>query len=136
MLIRSRRFSPGSLQIARLFSTNPQTTENAAKPAAFSIKGEALEGRPAYLDFQATTPLDMRVLDAMMPFLMERYGNPHSKTHAYGWETEQAIEQARADIAAMIGASPKEIIFTSGATEANNMSIKGGYNTHIIQSIV
>jgi cysteine desulfurase len=91
----------------------------------FSIKGEALSGRPAYLDFQATTPLDPRVLDAMLPFLTERYGNPHSKTHSYGWETEKAIEDARENIAKLIGASSKEIIFTSGATESNNMAIKG-----------
>lgn len=91
----------------------------------FSIKGEALQGRPAYLDFQATTPLDPRVLDAMMPFLTEKFGNPHSKTHSFGWETEQAIDQARQNIAELIGASSKEIIFTSGATESNNMSIKG-----------
>lgn len=91
----------------------------------FSIKGMALEGRPAYLDFQATTPTDPRVLDAMLPYMMERYGNPHSKTHSFGWETEKAIEQAREEIATMIGASAKEIIFTSGATESNNMAIKG-----------
>jgi len=91
----------------------------------FSIKGAALEGRAAYLDFQATTPMDPRVLDCMMPFMTEQYGNPHSRTHEYGWETETAVEEARAHIAHLIGASPKEIIFTSGATESNNMSIKG-----------
>mmetsp|Transcript_26369 Transcript_26369/g.44529 ORF Transcript_26369/g.44529 Transcript_26369/m.44529 type:complete len:488 (+) Transcript_26369:93-1556(+) len=91
----------------------------------FSIKGQAKEGRPAYLDFQATTPTDPRVVDAMLPFMLGKYGNPHSRTHSYGWETEQAIEQARQDIADLIGASAKEIIFTSGATESNNMSIKG-----------
>jgi len=100
---------------------------NSAKihSPGFSIKGEALQGRPAYLDFQATTPLDPRVLDAMMPFLTEKFGNPHSKTHSFGWESEQAIDQARENIANLIGASSKEIIFTSGATESNNMSIKG-----------
>lgn len=91
----------------------------------FSIKGMALEGRPAYLDFQSTTPVDPRVLDAMLPYMIERFGNPHSKTHSYGWETERAVEEARENIAAMIGASAKEIIFTSGATESNNMAIKG-----------
>ncbi|KAA1096730.1 cysteine desulfurase [Puccinia graminis f. sp. tritici] len=82
-------------------------------------------GRPIYLDMQATTPLDPRVLDAMMPFMTNQYGNPHSKTHAYGWETEKAVETARSHVADLIGASTKDIVFTSGATETNNMSIKG-----------
>ena len=81
--------------------------------------------RPIYLDMQATTPLDPRVLDAMLPFYSGLYGNPHSRTHAYGWETDKAIEEAREHIATLIGADPKEIIFTSGATESNNMSVKG-----------
>ena len=81
--------------------------------------------RPIYLDMQATTPTDPRVLDAMLPFLTGLYGNPHSRTHAYGWESEKATEQARDYIANIIGADSKEIIFTSGATESNNMSIKG-----------
>ncbi|KAL9046468.1 MAG: hypothetical protein Q9214_000703 [Letrouitia sp. 1 TL-2023] len=81
--------------------------------------------RPIYLDMQATTPTDPRVLDAMLPFLTGLYGNPHSRTHAYGWETEKSTEQARQYVADLIGANPKEIIFTSGATESNNMSIKG-----------
>lgn len=81
--------------------------------------------RPIYLDAQATTPVDPRVLDAMLPYLTGMYGNPHSRTHAYGWESDKAIEQAREHVANLIGADPKEIIFTSGATESNNMSIKG-----------
>ena len=81
--------------------------------------------RPIYLDAQATTPLDPRVLDAMMPFQTAQYGNPHSRTHAYGWESEAAVEEARKHIADLIGADAKEIIFTSGATETNNMSLKG-----------
>ena len=97
----------------------------ATLPTTFSIKSEAREGRPAYLDFQATTPLDPRVLDAMLPYMIGRYGNPHSKTHAFGWETETAIETARDEVAAVIGATGKDIIFTSGATESNNMAIKG-----------
>ncbi|KAI9826438.1 MAG: cysteine desulfurase [Phylliscum demangeonii] len=81
--------------------------------------------RPIYLDMQATTPTDPRVLDSMLPFYTGLYGNPHSRTHAYGWETEKAIEQGRQHVADLIGADSKEIIFTSGATESNNMSIKG-----------
>ena len=91
----------------------------------FSIKGAAKEGRPAYLDFQATTPQDPRVLDEMIPYMLGKFGNPHSRTHSFGWETDQAIEKARENVANLIGASSKEIIFTSGATESNNMSIKG-----------
>lgn len=78
-----------------------------------------------YLDMQATTPLDPRALDAMMPYLTERYGNPHSRTHMYGWETEDAVETAREEVAALIGAQAKEIVFTSGATESNNAALKG-----------
>ncbi len=78
-----------------------------------------------YLDAQATTPLDPRVLDAMMPFMTEQYGNPHSRTHHYGWEADDAVEFAREQVANLIGATSSEIIFTSGATESNNNVIKG-----------
>ncbi|CAI2164165.1 10901_t:CDS:2 [Funneliformis geosporum] len=81
--------------------------------------------RPIYLDMQATTPTDPRVLDAMMPFFTQQYGNPHSRTHAYGWESEKAVEKAREHVAEIIGADVKDIVFTSGATESNNLSIKG-----------
>ncbi|RMB95511.1 hypothetical protein DUI87_27620 [Hirundo rustica rustica] len=76
------------------------------------------------MDVQATTPLDPRVLDSMLPFLTAYYGNPHSRTHAYGWESEAAMENARRQVADLIGADSREIIFTSGATESNNMAIK------------
>ncbi|KAJ4828863.1 Cysteine desulfurase, mitochondrial [Turnera subulata] len=90
-----------------------------------TIKGVKISARPLYLDMQATSPVDPRVLDAMLPYYMARYGNPHSRTHLYGWESDQAVETARAQVADLIGASPKEIVFTSGATESNNISIKG-----------
>jgi len=93
-----------------------------------SGSGSSLAGgtlRPVYLDMQATTPIDPRVLDAMMPHLLSHYGNPHSRTHAYGWDSESAVEHARAQLAQLINADPKEIVFTSGATETNNMVVKG-----------
>jgi cysteine desulfurase len=94
--------------------------------------------RPIYLDAQATTPTDPRVLDSMLPYLTALYGNPHSRTHAYGWETEKAVETARSHVADLVGADARSIIFTSGATESNNMCIKGvarfykGKKRHII----
>jgi cysteine desulfurase len=81
--------------------------------------------RPIYLDYQATTPVDYRVLDAMLPYFREEFGNPHSATHAFGWTAEEAIEAARRQVAGPIGAEAPDIVFTSGATEANNLALKG-----------
>lgn len=105
--------------LRRCFSTE---TENKFK---FNIQGEASPGRSVFLDLQSTTPLDPRVLDAMLPWQLHEYGNPHSRTHQYGWQAEEAVEKAREQVASLIGANPKEIIFTSGATESNNIAVKG-----------
>lgn len=81
--------------------------------------------RPIFLDHHSTTPLDPRVFERMRPYFLEAFGNPHSADHAYGWEAEAAVEAARRHVAALIGARPGEIVFTSGATEANNLALRG-----------
>ena len=80
---------------------------------------------PIYLDYSATTPVDPRVAQAMIPWLTEHFGNPASRSHAYGWEAEEAVEKARADVAALVNCDPREIVWTSGATESINLAIKG-----------
>lgn len=81
--------------------------------------------KPVYLDYSATTPVDPRVVDAMIPYLREDFGNPASRSHAYGWKAEEAVEEARANVAALVHCDPKEIVWTSGATEAINLAVKG-----------
>jgi cysteine desulfurase len=83
---------------------------------------------PIYMDYGATTPVDPRVVDAMIPWLREHFGNPASRSHAWGWEAEAAVEKARDQVADLIGADPREIVWTSGATESNNLAIKGAAN--------
>ena len=82
-------------------------------------------GRPIYLDHHATTPVYPRVLDAMLPFFGEKFGNASSVNHAFGWEAAEAVEAAREKIARLLHADPRSLIFTSGATEANNLALKG-----------
>jgi len=99
---------------------------------------------PIYLDYHATTPVDPRVLDAMLPYFREKFGNPSSRSHAFGREAEDAVEGARRRMADVIGADPSEIVFTSGATEANNLALKGaacarrraGDGDHIVSAVI
>jgi cysteine desulfurase len=89
-----------------------------------------LDAKPIYLDYAATTPVDPRVVHAMLPYLYEQFGNPASRSHAYGWAAEEAVEIAREHVAALIGADPREIVWTSGATESNNLALKGAAQFH------
>ncbi|OQR71059.1 cysteine desulfurase [Tropilaelaps mercedesae] len=112
--------------VVRTVSTVLQTLPPSRRPEPFESKTRLDDNlRPLYLDTQATTPLDPRVLDEMLPYQVGSYGNPHSRSHQYGWESEAAVERARERVARLVNADAKEIVFTSGATESNNIAIKG-----------
>jgi len=106
-------------------NNNSSSNNSSLLASACSTRRRCFSTRPVYLDAQATTPVDPRVLDAMLPLYVEQFGNCHSRTHSYGWEAQDLVEEARGKVAKLIGASPQEIIFTSGATESNNLAIKG-----------
>ena len=89
-----------------------------------------MSNRPIYLDYSATTPVDPRVVDKMVPWLYENFGNPASRSHAFGWEAEEAVERAREEVAKLVNADPREIVWTSGATESDNLAIKGAANLY------
>jgi cysteine desulfurase len=120
-------FSPEKMESDQRYKITMEVPESLSRPfeSEYSIRGKFREGRAVYLDMSSTTPLDPRVLDVMAPYMIGSYGNPHSRTHAFGWEAEQTVETAREQVASLISANAKEIIFTSGATESNNLSIKG-----------
>lgn len=120
-------FSPSQMDNDKRYAASQAAPESLFKPhhSDFSIRGQFREGRAAYLDMQSTTPMDPRVMDAMLPFMLGSFGNPHSRTHQFGWESETVVETSREKVAQLIGASSKEIVFTSGATESNNLAVKG-----------
>ena len=122
---------------ANLFLLHPNSEAVACRPerrgpglAPFAKRGKTVIRLPIYMDHHATTPCDPRVVEAMLPHFTETFGNPASKNHVFGWRAEEAVERARAQVAALVGATPREIVFTSGATESANLMLKGAARYH------
>jgi cysteine desulfurase len=105
-------------------------TTSSSSSIAMAHDASSAADNPIYLDYSATTPVDPRVVDKMVPYLYERFGNPASRSHGYGWVAEQAVEEARKEVAALVNADPREIVWTSGATESNNLAITGAAHFH------
>ncbi|OAY72968.1 Cysteine desulfurase, mitochondrial [Ananas comosus] len=137
LLFCRRRLSTAAAAAAAPASASASASEGEGKKeeevggggGVISMKGVRISGRPLYLDMQATTPVDPRVLDAMLPFYLSRFGNPHSRTHLYGWESDAAVEAARAQVPPSSRATPGGVLH-SGATESNNISVKGLMRFH------
>src|SRR5439155_23374203 len=106
---------------------SPAGQARARTASRFRLKTimTATRNHPIYLDYSATTPVDPRVAEKMIPWLTEHFGNPASRSHPYGWEAEQAVENARLEVAKLVNCDPKEIVWTSGATESDNLALKG-----------
>ena len=133
---RQARSRPGRVE------TLPGETYTAGLAGSLLLETQELVKIPIYMDNHATTPLDPRALDAMLPYLKDEFGNAASRSHAFGWRAEEAVEGARAEIARLVGAQAKDLVFTSGATESNNLAVKGvaefhaGKGKHLVTTAV